>query len=140
MDIGKAVVLAKAAEDALKNQKENYEKAHTLHRFLFRELAQIPTIAINGGINNYSPYLLNFSVLGKNSETVMHYLESFDIYVATGSACSSKLKKPQATVLAMTKDEARALSSIRVSLSSENTVEELRFLLDKLKLFCPEKQ
>lgn len=140
MDIGKAVVLAKAAEDALKNQKENYEKAHTLHRFLFRELAQIPTIAINGGINNYSPYLLNFSFLGKNSETVMHYLESFDIYVATGSACSSKLKKPQATVLAMTKDEARALSSIRVSLSNENTVEELRFLLDKLKLFCPEKQ
>ena len=131
--------MAKAAEDALKTKRKLRKSAHPASVFV-PELAQIPTIAINGGINNYSPYLLNFSVLGKNSETVMHYLESFDIYVATGSACSSKLKKPQATVLAMTKDEARALSSIRVSLSSENTVEELRFLLDKLKLFCPEKQ
>ena len=40
----------------------------------------------------------------------------------------------------MTNDEARALSSIRVSMSYKNTVEELQNLVDTLKLFCPEKQ
>lgn len=140
MDIGKAVVLAKAAEDALNYQNEHWEKVQKMHQFLYQELTKIPSIVINGGKNNYSPYILNFSVMGKNAETVMNYLASFNIYVATGSACSSKLKKPQATVFAMTNDEARALSSIRVSMSYKNTVEELQNLVDTLKLFCPEKQ
>lgn len=137
IDIGKAIVLAKAVQDAMAQIDHHLEKVKQMHQFLADELTKISSVTINGGRNAYSPYIINFSVKGMNSETVMHFLESHNIYVATGSACSSKLKKPQATVYAMTNDEARALSSIRVGLSSDNTLDELSTFIDTLKLFCP---
>ena len=60
---------------------------------------------------------------------MVHYFEEKDIYVSTGSSCSSKLRKPEKTIYAMTNDEKRAIASIRISLSHLTTLDEVKALV-----------
>lgn len=89
-------------------------------------------IIINTPINNISNYILNISIPSINGETIVHALEQKEIYVSTGSACSSKLKKPEKTILALTKSEELATTSIRISLSHLVTYNELDELIQTL--------
>ena len=84
---------------------------------------------INTPKNNISYYILNISIPSINGETLVHLLEQNDIYVSTGSACSSKLKKPEKTIYALTKSEELAISTIRISLSHLSTYEEIDELI-----------
>ena len=67
-----------------------------------------------------------------NGETVVHIIEEKEIYVSTGSACSSKQKKPEKTIYALTKSEVLATSSIRISLSHLTKYEEIDELISVL--------
>lgn len=91
-------------------------------------------IIINTPKENISYYILNISIPNINGETVVHILEQEDIYVSTGSACSSKLKKPEKTIFELTKSEKLATTSIRISLSHLTTYEELDILIKTLNL------
>ncbi len=83
---------------------------------------------ING---NGSPYILSLSIKGIRGETVLHMLESEDIVIGTGSACSSsKVENRVLTAMGRTKDEV--LGSIRISFSKYNTIEEIDFAAKKL--------
>ena len=89
-------------------------------------------IIVNTPIDNISNYILNISIPSINGETIVHALEQKEIYVSTGSACSSKLKKPEKTILALTKSEELATTSIRISLSHLVTYNELDELIQTL--------
>jgi len=78
------------------------------------------------------PHILNFSLLGRSSRKVVEILSRQDIYISNHSACSSNTRKSLA-VLALTGDEKRALSSLRVSLSPSTTKQELRKFVSALK-------
>ena len=80
----------------------------------------------------YINYIFNISIPSINGETIVHALEQKEIYVSTGSACSSKLKKPEKTILALTKSEELATTSIRISLSHLVTYNELDELIQTL--------
>lgn len=69
--------------------------------------------------------ITNFRIAGVDSETLQTALSAQGIYVSTGSACHSTSNTPShvLTAMGMTEDEAR--SSIRVSISGENTIMEL---------------
>ena len=73
------------------------------------------------------PHILNLSIIGVKPETMLHALEMDDIYISTQSACSTgQMSKP---VFAVTNDEKRALSSLRISISNYTTKEELDLFL-----------
>ncbi|MBQ6817754.1 MAG: cysteine desulfurase NifS, partial [Bacilli bacterium] len=55
-----------------------------------------------------------------------------ELYVSTGSACSSKLQKPEKTILAISNDEQLAKSTVRISLSHLTTNEELDVLINTI--------
>ena len=77
----------------------------------------------------YSSDILSVSVPGVRSEVLLHALEDEGIYVSAGSACSShQMKKTHGTptLRAMGLDEAMLDSTVRFSLSRENTEEEMR--------------
>lgn len=77
------------------------------------------------------PYILNFSVAGIKSETMLHFLAGEGIYVSSGSACA---KGKQSHVLgAMGVSRERADSAIRVSLSKYNTMQEAEYFCRVLK-------
>ena len=80
---------------------------------------------------NASPFILNISVTGIRSETLLHYLESRGIYVSSGSACSKGEKSH--TLSAMQVSPERADSALRFSFSSGITEEDIIQTADALK-------
>jgi cysteine desulfurase len=117
------VSMAKALRLVSENIDVNYNKVLELNKYIKQELLKFEGVAINS--NEYCiPHILNFSVMGIKPETFLHALEEFDIYISTQSACSSE-KSLSKSVLALTKDEKRASSSLRISLSYLTTKEEL---------------
>lgn len=85
---------------------------------------EIPGIYVNGDIDCSSPYILNIAMIGLRSEIILHSLEQRGIYVSSGSACSSNKPSPSHVLTAMRYKPERVDSSIRISFSVENTMEE----------------
>ena len=75
--------------------------------------------------------LVNFSVADIKSETMLHFLESKEIYVSSGSACSKG--EASHTLTAMGLAKSRIDTAIRVSFSGENTEEDAAALIAALK-------
>ena len=59
-------------------------------------------------------------------------LESFNIYVSTGSACNSEVAEPSYVLTACNAD-LNNYSPIRISLGKENTKEEIDIFIKNLK-------
>ncbi len=69
------------------------------------------------------PYIIHLSVPGLRSETMLHFLAQREIYVSSGSACSKGAKSPVLTAMGL--PAAEIDSALRISLSRENTEEDI---------------
>ena len=132
VDLAGSVAACKALKIYMKTIKERYEYVNSLRNRLVNGIKNIEKIVFNSN-EKCSPYIFNISFIGRNGETIIHTLEEKEIYVSTGSACSSKLKKPEKTILAISGNEDRALSSIRVSLCHLTTLNEVDSLIKAIK-------
>ena len=95
-----------------------------------RVTTEIPKVYVNGDVENSSPYILNIAMIGLRSEIILHSLEQKGIYVSSGSACSSNKPSPSHVLTAMGYKPERVDSSIRLSFSNENTMEEANAFCD----------
>lgn len=73
------------------------------------------------------PYIINFSVLGIKSETMLHFLASKGIYVSSGSACAKGKKSHVLSALGLNAEESD--SALRVSFSKYNTKADVDCLI-----------
>lgn len=80
---------------------------------------------------NALPYINSIAVLNIKSETLLHYLESKEIYVSSGSACSKG--KKSSVLKAFNIPENRLDSTIRVSFSEETTENDIDALVEGIK-------
>lgn len=117
------VSMSKALRLSLENIEEKEKKVYELNKYLKEKLVLFDKARINSN-DKCIPHILNLSILGVKPETMQHALEKYDIYISTKTACSSKSSKSKA-VYALTNDEERAKSSIRISLSHITTKEEI---------------
>lgn len=92
-------------------------------------LAQMPDVVMNSPADAL-PCVINFSVNGIKSETLLHFLESRDIYVSSGSACTKG--EASHTLLAMHLPRARIDSALRISFCAENTQADVDALVAAL--------
>lgn len=77
------------------------------------------------------PYILNVSLMGYRSETLLHFLESRNVFVSSGSACA---KGHGSYVLnEMGYDKKRTDSALRISFSRFNTKEDADMLVSALE-------
>ncbi|MBE6071161.1 MAG: cysteine desulfurase [Clostridium butyricum] len=129
--------MTKAATMVSQNMEANYKKVLSIKNRFIEKLKDIDEIRINSLSNEYfSPYILNVSFGGVRGEVLLHYLEENEIYVSTGSACSSKEREKIGgsyvlKAIGLSKDEI--LGGIRFSFSDDNDVEEVDYVIDKLK-------
>lgn len=79
-----------------------------------------------------SPAILNVSFLGCPGEALLHSLEQSDIYISTGSACSSRKKGSHVLAAAGLTGEEIA-SAIRFSIGEYNREEEMDYVVDCVK-------
>lgn len=117
------VSTSKALRLALENIDEKEQHVKNLNTYLKEKLSNYDKVKINSN-DKCIPHILNISVLGVKPETMLHALEKYEVYISTQSACSSSNAR-SAQVFALTHDETRASSSIRISISYITTKEEI---------------
>jgi cysteine desulfurase len=128
------VAMAKALRIALEKYDKQIDYLWEVKQAWLNELRAIPEIQINTPVEHSAPHIINFSLKhGMKPEVFVHELAKNDIFVSTTSACSSKKKAPSKTLLAMGVGDERAESGIRISLSFENTLEEIPLAVAAMK-------
>ena len=125
----------KAAQMTFEEMESWYDKVLELKKYFVERLNEIKDIRINGEIDGFSPYILNVSFLGVRAEVLLHLLEEQNIYVATGSACTSKSSAAHGSyvIKSLGLSNKEVESAIRFSFSYENTKEEVDYTIDVLK-------
>ena len=85
-----------------------------------------------------APHIVSASFPGVRSEVLLHALEDRQIYVSSGSACSSNKKLPVSTVLKeIHLPQEQLESTLRFSFSRFTTEEEIDYCLDALRELLP---
>lgn len=120
---GKAVSLLEG------NMKERTDSIKEINDFLRQKLSQTDGIYINSPDDGV-PYILNFSAKGIRSEIMLHYLESREIYVSSGSACSKGAKSGVLGQFGLSRELED--SAVRLSFSHKNTVSEAEQFMEAL--------
>lgn len=118
------------AVEILPDISNEYKFMQELQSYCIEKISEIDGIHINSPKNNL-PYILNFSVEGIRSETMLHYLETLNIYVSSGSACAKGKKSHVLTALGLS--QRLIDSAIRVSFSRYNTKSDIDALADGIK-------
>lgn len=108
--------------------KNSLEYVSELNQYARRRIAEEGIGKINSA-ENALPYILNFSMIGYRSETVMHFLELKGVYVSSGSACS---KGSSHVLTSAGLADAVSDSAIRVSFSRYNTKADVDKLIEAL--------
>ncbi len=112
----------KGAIESLGNINENIKKQKELWLYAKNSLLDTNLVVVNS-YNDVLPYILNVSVEGYRSETLLHFLEAEGIYVSSGSACA---KGEGSYVLKeMGFSRNRVDSALRISFSNNTTKEEI---------------
>lgn len=119
------------AVSELGNIKSQLEKMQELRDFAVKTLTDTGIVKVNSP-DEALPYILNISVEGYRSETLLHFLESKNIFVSSGSACA---KGEGSYVLsAQGLSRSRTDSALRISFSRYNSEEDIIALRDGLVL------
>lgn len=110
-------------------QKSSLEKVKKLRDGFVSKIKTQSGIVINSA-DDALPYVINLSLPGLPSETVLNFLSDREIYVSSGSACAKGHKSP---VLKAAGLDGRLIdSSVRISLCKNTTESELDFLYESL--------
>lgn len=124
-----AIMGFEAAVLEIGNIQENLKYVTTLKNLFIEEIKDV--CRINSTDKN-SPYILSLSFKGVKGETLVHMMEKYDIYISTGSACSSK-KEGNRVLAQMNIPHDEIVGSVRVSFSKYNTEEEVKQAAKQLK-------
>jgi len=123
--------MEKAVALAMDHLENNNAYVNEINRYARRKLTEIGHIVFNSEERDL-PYVLNFSVLGHSSRAIVDYFSQRGIYISNHTACESDSDLSTA-VLALTHDEARASSSIRISFAALTTKDEIDAVARALK-------
>ena len=121
---------------AMSQVRQNYVYLNGLRDYLTLRLeddCELGEISITKP-PRHAPHILNITIPGIRSETMLHFLSSYGIYVSSGSACSSNSAHISSALISYGRSAEEADSSIRISLSHRNTKEEIDRFIDVLKI------
>lgn len=131
-NLASIVGLARAMEDAYNNIEENISYTKDLRDYTIEKLLNIDGIVLNGPRENRLPGNINITLKNTKPQTMVQYLDMFDICVSSGSACAAGSINPSHVLRAIGKSEEDSLSMLRLSLNHDNTKEECDFVVEKI--------
>lgn len=120
------VALSKAMRLALNDLDRKEAFVKRLNDKIVNDISHYKDIKINQ--TKYSiPHILNISLMNIKPESFVHAMEEHEVYISTNTACSSG--DLSTSVMAIYNDKARATTTIRISLSSITTLDEVNKFL-----------
>jgi len=126
------VGMGKAAELAKNEMNGRMEYARKLRNKIIKGISSVENIYLTGHppeADNRLPGHTSFCVEFIEGEAMLLLLAAKGIYAASGSACSSKALKASPVLLAMGIPSSLAQGSIVFTLGSDNTDEDIEYLL-----------
>lgn len=128
------VGLAAAVKKNFANMEERNRKETELRDYLIERIEkEIPYCRLNGHRTDRLPNNVNFSFQFIEGESLLIMLDMKGICASSGSACTSGSLDPSHVLLAIGLPHEIAHGSLRMTLSEENTKEEIDFVADELK-------
>lgn len=122
-----------ALEEACDLIDENTAKITALRNKLIWGLSEIPHSVLNGDASQRLPGNVNFCFEGIEGESLLLLLDDKGICASSGSACTSGSLDPSHVLLAIGRVHDIAHGSLRLSLSEENTEEEIEYTVKSVK-------
>jgi len=125
------VAFAEAAKVALTKRDLEFKRISELRDYAAKEILQaIPDASLNGAAG--LPGILNISFPNTESEALLLLLDSEGISASAGSACSAGVARPSHVLLALGRSEEEAMSSLRFSLGTTTTQQDIERLVEVL--------
>jgi cysteine desulfurase len=131
-DVAAVVGLGRACELARRRLSETDRVRVLRDRLEGGLLRRIPGSARNGPLDGRIANTTNLRFPGCEGETALIALDLLGICASSGAACSSGSQSPSHVLLAMGLSAAEAQSSLRFSLSSETTADEIDRVIEVL--------
>ena len=123
------VGMAAALKEAISSLPADMEKVTALRETLIAGLSQIPHSRLNGHRELRCPGTVNFCFEGIEGESLLLWLDAKGVAASSGSACTSGSLDPSHVLLALGLPHEIAHGSLRLSLSADNTEEEVAHIL-----------
>ncbi len=128
------VGLEAATLRALRIMEEKAAEETRLRDYLIGRIErEIPRCRLNGHRTERLPGNVNFSFCGIEGESMVIMLDRRGICASSGSACTSGALDPSHVLLAIGLSREEANGSLRLTLSEENTEEELDTAVEEMK-------
>lgn len=119
---------AKALRISLEDIEKKEKYVSLINERIVKKLETYDGLIINK--TNYSiPHILNISLMNIKPETFIRAMDQEEIYLSTTTACSSN--ELSSSVMAIYNDYNRATHTIRISLASITTTDEVNHFLNK---------
>lgn len=131
-NIAGIVGLAKALEIATTDIEGRAAKTRVLRDKLIDNILKIERTRLNGDREHRLAGNVNISIEGIEGESLLLSLDMYGICASSGSACTSGSLDPSHVLLAIGLKHEVAHGSLRISLSDENTEEEVDYILEVL--------
>ena len=125
--------MAAALEEANAKIDENAVKLTALRDKLIVGLSEIPHSVLNGDYEHRLPSNVSFCFEGIEGESLLLLLDDKGICASSGSACTSGSLDPSHVLLTIGRVHDIAHGSLRLSLSEENTEEEIDCTIKAVK-------
>lgn len=125
------VGMVAALKEANANIDANAEKVSALRDRLIEGLEKIPHSALNGDRIKRLPGNVSFCFEGIEGESLLLLLDAKGICASSGSACTSGSLDPSHVLLAIGRPHEVAHGSLRLTLSEENTQEEVDYIIEE---------
>ncbi len=125
-NVALAVGFARAVELAAVEREEEWRRLETLRDALESALVErIPDARVHGRDAPRAPHILNISVPGTDSESMLMALDLKGVACSAGSACQSGNVDPSHVLTAIGVPHELAAGAIRISLGSLTTAEHV---------------
>lgn len=135
------VGLGEAAAEIYEDFSEKQEHLYSLKELFLTGISEIPGVSVNGKTDRDSaPHIVSMSVEGVRAEVLLHALEEKQIYVSSGSACSSNKPAVSRTLKSIGLKQSLLDSTVRFSFSVHTTKEEILYAVSELKTLIPTLQ
>jgi len=126
------MAMAEAIKIYMDNKEKYMENMLAVRKTLIEGLEEIEGCKINGQKDG-APHLINVAFKDVKGEVLLHMLESENIFVGLGSACSSRKKGNSHVLTAMGVPEEYLGGAIRLSICPYNTVEEAKIVIEAIR-------
>ena len=123
------VAMSHALAQSVNNACENTEKIIKMRDRLIEGLLEIPCSVLNGSKAERLPGNVSMCFDGIEGESLVLMLDIKGICASSGSACTSGSLEPSHVLTAIGRPEKTARGALRLSISEDNTPDEIEYII-----------